>query len=449
MPRQLGDILLEQQVVTRDELDAALAAQTSSDERIGKILVDLGYVSYQDVARALATQMDLSLFGPERINIHDDSWAKLPVDFCLEHALAPVERPDGSLTICMADPLDLAVLEQARQEIGVSAEPAVAAADDIRAALASRMGRQAALDALRRTMPVEGSVEVLQDAVSAAEPGETEEELLESVDRTISALLASALHGGADMVLGDPRANGVMFRLRTSNQMRDLLLLPSHVHGPLAGRIADLAGIESPFRTPGSGHFRVTHADQVVDVRVSMTPTVRGLRVMLRIVAAEERPPDLHAIGLSAKAQDLVYRALSEQGSAVLVAGILPAGRRQTLQSCLSILPLDSYNVVAIEEGATGRAIAGVAQIDPGADRERYSEAVRTGMLQDPDVLVVSQLRDQASAETALEAALDGRIVLAAVPAATTRGALEFLLDLGVDERLLAHAATLVLCHHM
>jgi type II secretory ATPase GspE/PulE/Tfp pilus assembly ATPase PilB-like protein len=448
MAERLGDILLRAGLMDQEDLEAALAHQVEHGGRLGEILADMGAVSYLEITRALATQLGIPSLGPEQLAVDDEALRALTLDFCTDQLVAPVRRPDTTLRLAMAEPLDDQLYERALAAVPGLTGRAVALGADILAALASRLGRAEALETLSRSLPGVASVEILGDCRRTYDFQEDEAVVRVAARRILEQIIGNALSLGADELIVDPRPAGVLLRYRIEGRLRDGLLLPSHAHPALLAALAEAAGIGDPLGVSPRGHIRAVSLDRSVDLQVTVARTGRGVRTVLKLMPAEEPIQGLDDIGVPTQAQDFLYQALSSEGAAILVTGMLSRGRRQTMRACLSWISVDECNVVAVEDSFSLGGLPGVARLDAGLDPSGLAGTLRAALQQDPDVLVVSQIRDRESAEVALEAALDGRTVICGLPATNTLEALRRILDMGVNRRLLAHALSLVLSHH-
>ncbi len=448
MEDRLGDILAASGLIGQEDLQAALDVQSKSGVRLGEALVEMGLASHLEIARALAAQLGIPHLGPEQLLVDDRLVKLLPPGYCLANAAAPVRRPDGGLLLAMAEPLNVGILDHVREAAGEHVDRAVALEADVRAALASRLGRAEALEALGSCLKSSVDVEFLREVSAELEGAPEDPRVVQASDRILSLIIGYALEREADEVIADPRSNGVVFRFRIRGRLRDGLLLPSHSHASVQHALCALAGIERPVSSAGRGHFRALYLDRSVDVQVAMIRTGRGMRSVLRLLPGGEAVATLDDIGVPAKAQDFVYQALAANGAATLVTGLLPDGRRRALRACLSLVSVGECNVVSVEEWPGLGAVSGVARLDAELDPAGFAATLRTALQQDPDVLMISHLKEREATEIALEAALDGRTVLGALPAANPAEAMRRLLDAGVDRRLLANSLSAVLCHY-
>ncbi len=448
MAERLGDILLKAGLVGEDDLQAALDHQVQHGGRLGEILADMGAVSYLEISRALAKQLAIPSLGPEQLAVDDDALRSLSLDFCTDNLVAPVRRPDGALRLAMAEPLDDTLYNRARDAVPALSGRAVSLGADILASLASRLGRAEALETLSRSLPPTEHVDILGDFGRDYEFQEDEAMVRQAARRILALIIGNALSVGAEELIIDPRATGVLLRYRIEGRLRDGLLLPSHSHPALLAALAEAAGIGDPLAVSPRGHIRAVCLDRSIDLQVTVARTGRGARTVLKVLPPEEPIQGLDEIGVPTQAQDFLYNALSSEGAAILVTGMLSRGRRQTMRACLSWISVDECNVVAVEDAFSLGGLPGVARVDAGLNPSGLAGTLRVALQQDPDVLVVSQIRDRESAEVALEAALDGRTVICGLPASNCVEALRRLLDMNVNRRLLAHALSLVLSHH-
>lgn len=449
MAELLGEILVASGLLSEEDLALALTRQEAAGGRLGEVLSDLGLVSRIEVSRALATQLGAPALAAGQLAVDDGALARLTLDFCTGSVVAPVRRGNGELRLAMAEPVDDELYARALERVPELAGRAVALAPDILAALATRLPRSAALDVLSGFLPSRRMVELIPGGEGPGDRLEDAETVRIAAWNALERIIADALFSEAEEVLLDPRPAGALVRYRVAGRLRDGIVLPTHTHPALVAAVREAAGARE-VSTAGSarGHFRVTDADRTVDIQATVTRTGRGTRCLLRLLPGEEPGPTLDEAGVPSVAQDFLYTTLSSEGGVILLTGMLSRGRKVTLRACLSWISMDECNVVAVEDTYALGGLPGVARIDAGAEAGGTAGAIRLALQQDPDVLVVAQVRDRESTELALEAALDGRTVLCGIPACNTVEALRRLLDMGVNRRLLAHAFSMCLSHH-
>lgn len=394
--------------------------------------------------------------------------ASLTGAWLLRHGAAPLRwLPDGSLELLIADPSDTLVIDVIA---ALSGKPVIAHRGDLETIRKRLMERAAVLRetaaelAANHHAPSSGAerVERVTDGLelpserfagrSGHGPGLSGGELLGGdpdeprVIRIVNALLADAVDTAASDIHLEPVPEGLKVRCRIDGMLEDRDVLPTSFAEPVISRIKVMARLDvSNRRVPQDGAFDVTFGGKPMDVRVSTVPTPSGQRVVMRLLDRSGRSITLETLGMGPELIAEIVRILALPQGLFLVAGPTGSGKTTTLYACLNRMDVGVRNTITIEDPVEYH-IAGVSQIQAGRDRNLgFADGLRSLLRQDPDVIMVGEIRDRDTAATALQAALTGHLILSTIHTIDPAAAVIRLLDLGVEPPLIAETLTAVM----
>jgi type IV pilus assembly protein PilB len=432
--RVLGALLLERGEVTAAQLATALEEQQRTRERVGRILARYG-VDPGCIARALATQLRLD-FAPPPL-IPDPGAAELvDRDLATRLRAVPLELRDRVLRVAMADPLNLAAIDDLQFRTGRRVEVLVAEPGAVDAGLAAAYASEevAALLARLRTEDDGDArshdVGVLRRA-SEAPP----------IVALVQHLLERAHGARASDLHVEPGAGGLQVRARIDGALRQLVRLPGHLGAAMVSRVKIMAGLDIAMkRVPQDGRCALRLAGEDVVARVSTLPCVGGEKVVLRLLRGGRREPRLDELGLGDADRARLDALLLRSHGVILVTGPTGSGKTTTLYAALAALDREHRNIVTLEEPVEYR-LPGVTQVQ--VQRRAgvgFASGLRAVLRQDPDVIMVGEMRDRETVEVGLAAALTGHLVLSTLHTNDAASAVTRLLEMGAPPYLIAGA---------
>jgi len=443
---RLGDVLVQLGLLDRHQVAAAVEARlaTGGTRRLGRVVRDLGFIDEADLARALAVQHVMPLVDLDPASVDPVVARLVPRSVAERHALVAIARHGSRLSVAVADPVDVVALDDVRALTGITAlDISVAQESKIREALrlvwTDRVDTDLVADFLHE-VHVEGGPE--SDDVDPA----TDAATIRLVDR----LLSDAVRAGASDLHVEPQRDGLRVRLRVDGVLRDALTLPRSGSSAIVARlkiIADLDVIER--RLPQDGRALVRVDGDRVDLRVSTLPSLHGEKVVVRLLPAASALPTLDRLGLTERQQSLLLEAVSRPQGLILITGPTGSGKTNTLYAALSEGVHDDRNVVTLEDPVEIE-LRGVTQVH--VDEKvgmTFGRGLRAVLRQDPDVILVGEVRDAETAELAVRAALTGHLVLTTLHTLDSASAASRLLDMGVPAYLVASSLSLVLSQRL
>lgn len=426
---KLGELLLDLGYITEDQLKAALEEQKRTGDLLGQILLRRGYIREEDLVRALADQQRAPLIHPAQTPLDSQALRLLDPRFAREKRVLPFKVEGNRLHVAMAHPSDLALLDELRFRTGKEIVPYLAPDREI-------------LEVLDRLLAEEARP---REEARAREEAEAVDLTLEAMPavRLAQALLERAIALSASDLHLDPQETHLQVRARIDGVMQDLERLPKDLEAPLAARYKVLAGMDiAERRRPQDGHFTFSFEGRRYEVRVASVGTLHGEKLTLRIIYPTGVRLGLTELGMLPEELDRFQKLLKRPHGILFVTGPTGSGKTTTLYAALEQLYTKEKTFVTIEDPVEF-PLEGVVQIpvQPKIGLT-FAEALRTVLRLDPDVILVGEVRDAETLDTALRAALTGHLVLATLHANDAVAALTRLVEMGAERPLLA--ATLI-----
>ncbi len=441
-PSVIGQILLQRRAASEADLEDALDIQRTTGERLGAVLVRRGVCDEATVAEALAAQLNLP-YAPAPLEPRPEAARLVRPELARSRGILPLSLETRSLQLAMADPLDLATVDDVRFLTGRRIETAVATPTAVAEGQDRIWG--GALSALVRALPGDGG---------DAGPAPGEEDVVQAssgpVARLVDGILERAVSDGASDVHIERYGDSVRVRNRVDGVLREVVGLPPGSRGAVLSRIKILGGMDiSVKRRPQDGGFAFRPGGRRLNVRVSTIPVDGGEKAVLRILDPDSAPSDLSQVGLPAEDLARLRRLLAGGQGVILAAGPTGSGKSTTLFGALGEVDRDRLNVVTLEDPIEYR-LPGINQVQvrPRAGLT-FPAALRSVLRQDPDVIMIGEIRDPETAEIAMAAAVTGHLVLSTVHTVDAPGALARLLNMGVPPYLLAGGLSAVVAQRL
>jgi general secretion pathway protein E len=433
----IGQVLRQAELISPAQLDTALKLQSEGDpRRLGNILIESGMLQPESLAMALSVHLNLPFIDLKRHRIQPEALQLVPEETARRYHLIPLDLVDGSLAVVMEDPTDIQVIEELEALAGRSIRPSVGVAPDIAAAidLNYKANRQ-----IER--------EVAEFAVAPAgdgfAPGVTEFEPLvtDPVVRAVDLILDQAVRDRASDIHIVPDFDSVRIRYRVDGVLQESVSLPRGSHDPLLSRVKILAGMNiAERRRPQDGQFSKVIESDEIHFRVATSDTTWGEMATLRVLGRSESILDLPGLGLLDEGIHDLQGLIHLPFGMVLVSGPTGSGKTTTLYAALNQLDRQHLNIMTIEDPVEYN-FARINQIQVNRAAEiTFASGLRGVMRLDPDVIMVGEVRDGETADSATQAALTGHLVLSSIHANDSAGALYRLAHLGVERYMISSA---------
>ncbi len=446
-PRGLGSLLLEAGLIQEAQLGHALEEHVRTHERLGQVLVRLRIVTENEVTRILSAQLRIPLFDPGKDKVAPEALAIVPADLARKYNVLPLSIDNGNIRVAMADPLNLDALDDLRVITRRRVDPVIGPESVVTEARERHYGR------------LEGSREVQEALAQAAIVlGEdmTEEEDLDAdeakrraedapIINLVNQVIGQALKEGATDIHVEPHERQLVIRYRVDGLLYDAVTPPRTVYTGVMTRIKILADIDiAERRAPQGGRFTVRAAGKEVDIRVSTLPTVHGEKAVLRLLDKTDFNYDLNSLGFEGDDLRLFRDAIKQPYGMVLLSGPTGSGKSTTLYAGLLEIRNPTINIMTVEDPVEYH----MDRINQVQVNERkgvnFASALRTFLRQDPDVIMVGEIRDGETADIAVRAAMTGHMVFSTIHANDAPSTAVRLLSLKVEPFQAASAMTLV-----
>lgn len=436
MPRKrLGDILLEHGI-TQAQLNRVLEYQKETGERLGQAVVKLGYMSASRMASLLSEHLGVPRVNWDEVKVTQDLLSLLPDSLLRQGKICPIELVDNTLVLAMVDPYDVMSMDEVRRSTGYDVRAELATPDEIKYAISQAQS----LDAVARRVIEELSGE----QAANLEVAEQSSDILDSTGvRIVDLMLNRAIQDRASDIHIEPRERILKIRFRIDGVLRDVMDLPKAVQSDVITRIKVMAEMDiTERRRPQDGRIRITVVGQTIDMRISSLPTIYGEKIVIRIFNQSAALLHLEDINFLPSAHARVRQMLRQPQGLILVTGPTGSGKTTTLYAFLNELNEPGKNIVTIEDPVEYR-LDGINQVQVNQKVSlTFASGLRTVLRQDPDIIMVGEMRDSETAEIGIRAALTGHLVLSTLHTNSAVSTVMRLVDMGIQPSLIA--ATLI-----
>src|SRR3989441_2080584 len=441
--KKLGEYLLEAGLITDQQLKEALRRQRQTKEPLGQILTRQGMVSEADICRVLHQQLGLPIVDLESIAIDEQVIGLMREDLAKKHTAIPIELENrNTLRVALADPLNPQALEDIKFQSGYFVRPVLAPPSEIVEAIAKYYHIDASVVEILENIIKNDSVEVRE--IVPEEGEENIDELMKissgpPIVRLANWLITRAVEIRASDIHIEPQEKGVGVRCRVDGLLQDLERLPKWTQGALVSRIKILATLDiAEKRLPQDGSFRVEIDNRRIDLRVSTLPTAHGEKIVIRIVDQERSALHLDSLGLSDSALQRIRAYGQRPQGIVAVTGPTGSGKSTLLYSLLQHIHSVTKNILTVEDPIEYQ-ISGINQVQVDEKSKKTFAAILRAMLrQDPDVMMIGEVRDLETAQIAFRASITGHLVLSTVHTNDAPSAVTRLVDLGLQPYMVA-----------
>ena len=443
-PKQLGQILLEQGLLTREQLDRALEEHRNTPKSLGRVLIDLGYIRERDLVRALAEQVGLEFVDLTEYRIDPVLTSLLPEALSRRYRALPIGERDGKLLVAMSDPANVYALDDIRTMTGRDVQPVVATANDVEQAIQkfSVMGDQ--VEALASEV-----VEALEE--EAADLSGVEAALEDApIVKLVTAIMTQATADRASDVHIEPTERDVRVRYRVDGVLHEVMHSPKSIQGGLISRLKVMADLNiAEKRVPQDGRVSMRVSNKSLDLRLATLPTVYGEKIVIRILDKSNALMQLSELGFQEEAFKRYEKSFRRPYGAILVTGPTGSGKSTTLYATLNIVNQVDRHIITVEDPVEYR-LHGVNQIqvNPKAGLT-FASALRSILRADPDIILIGEIRDRETAMIAVESALTGHLVLSSLHTNDAPSAITRLTEMEVETFLVASALDCVVAQRL
>ncbi len=431
--RRTGELLIEKGLISQQQLDQALKMQDTSLKKIGDILIDLGFVTEKQVLDVLSKQYNLPMIDLSDAAIQPEATALINVNLARKYTLLPIRKENSSLIIAMADPLDFYAIDDVRTVTGLMVKPVIALKEQI-------------LEAIEKSFQGDAAKAVAREIKTERKPGANEETelLLEEIKkapvvRLVQSILQYAIRKNASDIHIEPMEDEMRVRIRQDGELQEAMRTPVSAHSAVVTRIKIMAHLDiAEKRLPQDGRIEEMIDGKSVDMRISIMPTVFGEKIVIRLLNKSDMILTKEDLGLANDNAEIFQKIIKSPNGMVLVTGPTGSGKTTTLYAVLKELNNPALNILTIEDPVEYQ-MEGVnhTQVNTKAGMT-FASGLRAILRQDPDIIMVGEIRDSETAQIAIRAAITGHLVLSTVHTNDSASTISRLVDMGIEPFLLS-----------
>lgn len=438
--KRLGDLLMDAGVITQQQLEKALNVQKTTKERLGKALINLGYVTEEALIEALEFQLGVPRVRLARGTVQQDATALIPQTLAERYNIVPVKKQGRKLMLAMIDPTNFYAIDDVRTVSGLEVVPVIATEKEILRAINESYGVQALVDKA-------SSIIGQEDIVSMADLQTADEAPVISIVNTV---ISQAIRERASDIHIEPTDAALRVRYRIDGALREFFSFPIRTHALLISRIKIMSALDiSEKRLPQDGRINYTEDGRDIDLRVSTLPTVLGEKIVMRILDKESIIIDVRRLGFSEHNLTRYTKLYRQSYGMLLVTGPTGSGKTTTLYSTLTEINTVDKNIITVEDPVEYR-LDGINQVQINHKAGlTFAAGLRSILRQDPNIIMLGEIRDGETANIAIRAALTGHLVLSTLHTNDAAGAISRLVDMGVEPFLVASSVLGILAQRL
>ncbi len=461
--RKVGEILVSSGVITEEQLQHALEVQQLKKQRIGEILVNLGYVTKEQITEALANKLNIDIVICSDYTIDDEIKKLIPKEMAKKHNIFPLGKKDSSIIIAMADPLNLNAINEIAFSTRMKVIPVISYDWSIEMAIEENYQDTAGSEStheevmfgdLQAELDEDRDINIKQQQLDQYGTINVEALYLQSNAPKIVKLVAmlitdAAKKRGSDIHI-EPRAKYVQVRFRIDGELQNIFKYQKELHEAVVSRIKIISKLDiTNRRTSQDGAATVIMGGKVIDLRISTLPIVYGEKVVLRLLDQSRGIVPLDKLAMPDYIEKAIIEMFKRPQGMFIVTGPTGSGKTTTLYACLNHLRSDTRNVVSIEDPVEYK-LEGISQsaVDEAVGRT-FASILRSVLRQDPDIIMVGEIRDLETAEIAIKGALTGHLVLTTLHTNNTVASITRMIDIGIPPYLVASAVSGILSQRL
>ncbi len=443
---------MEAGLITQHQVEHALMLQKTKNKRLGKILVELGYVNEGQIAEALAQQLSLPVVDCSQYKITKELKSLIPKEIVERRLILPLEAEGRSLLLAMADPLDYDAIGEVSFMAGMNVKHAIAPESNILEAIEKNYGAEEIVWNLLKEMPkfeeVEFKKESPEEEVSVQSLYKSSE--APAIVKLVTMIIVDAVQSRASDIHIEPREKYVVVRYRVDGELRDILRVPKNMQNPVISRIKIISNLDiTNRRLPQDGNSYLKLGEKEVDLRISTLPSIYGEKVVIRLLNRNTGLIPVTHLGIPERILNSLIEIFSQPQGMLLVTGPTGGGKTTTLYAWLNQLRSETDNIITVENPVEYK-FEGVTQVSVNeAVGFTFATALRSILRQDPDIIMVGEIRDLETAEIAIRAALTGHLVLSTLHTNDTISTVTRLVDIGIPNFLVSSSVSGVLAQRL
>ncbi|WIF94511.1 type II secretion system ATPase GspE [Caminicella sporogenes] len=432
--KRLGDLLVDAGLITREELEEALKLQKKSGKKLGEILIQQGLITEKQIIEVLEFQLGIPHMDLDKYYIDPEIPKLISENLARRHLIIPIKKDRGKLVLAMADPLNIYAIDDVRIATGLDVEPVISTTQGILNAIDGYYGKQNA----------EKAIEDFKKQYDVDDITEIDENILNEINnapvvRLVNSIIKQAIKAKASDIHIEPFEKNVRVRFRIDGDLQEIMTPSKSTHSAIVTRIKIMAKMDiAEKRIPQDGRVEMVIDGRDVDLRISVLPTVYGEKVVIRLLDRSNFLKTKEELGFSKGNLKLFDSIIKNPNGIILVTGPTGSGKTTTLYTILRELNTTNKNIITVEDPVEYK-IHGINQVSVNLKAGlTFANALRSILRQDPDIIMIGEIRDVETAKIAVRAAITGHLVLSTMHTNDTASTIVRLMDMGIEPYLVS-----------
>jgi type IV pilus assembly protein PilB len=443
--QKLGYLLLESELITQQQLDEALEIQTKNPQKLGEILVEKGFVQEQQILRALEYQYHIPYYDLSETAIEPEVPGLVPEGIARKHNLIPIRKENNIITVAMTDPLDFYAIDDVKRASGLDVRPAMATKSDILNSIERYYGKESAekaIEELKQTYAITDFTSIddqFGDEVTNA-----------PVVRLVNSIVQHAIKINASDIHIEPLEDTMRIRYRIDGELQEVMRSSMGAHSAVVTRIKIMGKMDiAEKRIPQDGRIETTIDNTDVDLRLSILPTVHGEKIVIRVLGIRGSTYSKSELGFTPENLELFDRIIKSPNGIILVSGPTGSGKTTTLYAIMQELNKPTVNIITVEDPVEYR-MEGINQVQVNTKAGlTFASGLRSILRQDPDIIMIGEIRDPETAQIAIRSAITGHLVLSTIHTNDAASSVVRLIDMGIESYLVSSSVVGLLAQRL
>jgi type IV pilus assembly protein PilB len=437
---RIGELFVMNGLITEEQLEEALKQQVHTRKKLGEILIEKGLITERQLVEVLEFQLGFPVVNMYETPLDMNTVQLIPESLARKHCVIPIERKNGKIKVAMVDPLNYDAIEEIRMATNMSVQPVIAIRSEVEQAITRNYGLKESVEELMVDLDKLEFKDEEQEANDQGSP----------IVKLVNQIIQSAVQQKASDIHVDPQEKQLIVKYRIDGVLRTEKALPKHMQGVLTARLKIISKLNiAERRLPQDGRIQMQVDNRRIDIRVSTLPTVHGESIVLRILDQSAGIKKMAELGLSDANLAKFEKMIQRPNGIILITGPTGSGKTSTLYSALNQLNGEDVKIITVEDPVEYR-MAGVTQVQVNSQIGlTFASGLRSILRQDPNIVMVGEIRDAETAEIAVRASLTGHLVLSTIHTNSAVSTISRLIDMGIDSYLIASSLSCVVAQRL
>jgi len=432
--RKLGTLLVESGIITQKQLDETLELQIKTSKKLGELLIEKGLVTEPQILKTLEYQYHIPYVDLGDTAIEPQVPRLISEGIAKKHTLIPIKLEAGVLTVAMFDPLDFYAMDDVKRATGLEVKPAMATKSDILNSIDRYYGKESA----------EKAIEEFKQNIDISDFTGIDEQFGDEVTnapvvRLVNSIIQHAIKTNASDIHIEPQEDDLRIRIRIDGELQELMRTTKGAHSAIVTRIKILGQMDiAEKRLPQDGRIETSIDNENVDLRLSILPTVFGEKIVIRVLGIRGSSYNKSDLGFTPENLELFEKIIKSSNGIILVSGPTGSGKTTTLYAVLQELNKPNVNIITVEDPVEYR-MPGVSQVQVNNKAGlTFASGLRSILRQDPDIIMIGEIRDSETAQIAIRSAITGHLVLSTIHTNDAASSVIRLVDMGIEPYLVS-----------